>query len=74
MAEIDSEDINITLNRYSKQIAQSHEGLPSDPHNQAIAKGMRSVLYDLGLLDDDSNHMIVEEARKKAEKGKGRCK
>ena len=70
MAEIDPENLNITLNRYSKQIAQSHEGLPSDPHNQAIAKGMRSVLYDLGLLDDNSNHLIVEEARKKAERNK----
>jgi len=74
MAEIDLENINIAINRYSKQITLSHTGLPADSHNQTKASGMKMMLYDLGLLDDDSNHMIVEEARKKAEKGKGRCK
>ncbi|MDD2402856.1 MAG: hypothetical protein PHD60_11770 [Clostridia bacterium] len=74
MAEIDPENLNIALNRYLKQITLSHKGLPADAHNQTIANGMKSMLYDLELLDDDSNHVIVEEARKKAEKGKGRCK
>ena len=74
MPEIDPENLNVALNRYSKQITLSHKGLPADSHNQTKASGMKSMLYDLGLLDDDSNHMIVEEARTKAEKGKGRCK
>ena len=66
MPEIDPENLNIALNRYSRQITLSHTGLPADSHNQTIANGMKSMLYDLGLLDDNSNHLIVEEARKKA--------
>ena len=70
MAEIDPENLNIALNRYLKQIALSHKGLPADSHNQTKASGMKMMLYDLGLLDDDSNHLIVEEARKRAESNK----
>jgi hypothetical protein len=62
------ESVDSALSQYKQQVTLSHMGLPSDPHHQTIAFGMRQMLYTLGFIDDESNHLIVESAKKKAVK------
>jgi hypothetical protein len=65
---MDTEHINSAISNYKEQVMLSHMGLPSDPHYQTIADGMRRILYTLGILNDESNHQIIESAKKKADK------
>ena len=53
---------------YQKELTMCHMGLLADHHHITIADGMRRILYALGILNDSSNHEIVERAIKKAKK------
>lgn len=70
--EIDSEPLTLALNHYSDEVTKSHLNTPEDSLHIALAKGMRTMLYDLGVLDKYSNHDLVEEAIRAAEKAKAK--
>lgn len=67
MNAIPPEQLNIALNRYSKEVFLSHQGTPEDSLHIVRAAGMRAMLYDLEVIDDLANHEIVEMAKKTAE-------
>lgn len=68
--KIDSEPLTLALNHYSDEVTKSHLDTPEDSLHIALAKGMRIMLHDLGILNKYSNHEIVEEAIKAAERVK----
>ena len=65
--EIKPEALTIALNNYSEQVMKSHLNTPEDSLHIAISKGMRIMLYKLGILDKASNHDLVVIAVKEAE-------
>jgi len=62
--EISSEKVTIALNGYYKELILSHATNSEAPLHTAIAKGMRKAFLDLGVLDEQSNHEIVEMSYK----------
>ena len=70
--EISSEQVNLALNRYAHELSLSHVNTPDASLHITIAAGMRKVLYDLGVLDEQSNHEIVEMSYKGDETKKKR--
>jgi len=66
--EIASEKVTIALNGYSKELILSHATNAEAPLHTAIAKGMREAFLDLGVLDEQSNHEIVELTYKSGKK------
>ena len=71
--EISSEKLTIALNGYISELILSHATNAEAPLHTAIAKGMRKAFLDLGVLDEQSNHEIVEPTYK-AESGKKKRK
>lgn len=61
-------DVDKALSIYQNEVMMSHMGLPADSLHVVKADGMRRVLYTLNILNDSSNHEIVERAIKKAKK------
>ncbi len=70
--EIDSEPLTLALNHYSDEVTKSHLDTPEDSLHIAVSKGMRIMLFDLGILDKYSNHDLVEVAKGAAEKSKAK--
>ena len=70
--EISSEKVTIALNGYSRELILSHATNSEAPLHTAIAKGMREAFLDLGVLDEQSNHEIVEMSYKSDEMKKKR--
>jgi len=66
--EISSEQVNLALNRYAHELSLSHVNTSEASLHITIAAGMRKVLYDLGVLDEQSNHEIVEMSYKSPQK------
>jgi len=58
--EISSEQVNLALNRYAHELSLSHTDTWDASLHITIATGMRKVLFDLGVLNEQSNHEIVE--------------
>ena len=66
--EIAPEKVTIALNGYSRELILSHATNAEAPLHTAIAKGMREAFLDLGVLDEQSNHEIVEMSYKSPQK------
>lgn len=66
--EISPEKLTIALNGYYNELILSHATNAEAPLHTAIAKGMREAFLDLGVLDEQSNHEIVELTYKSGKK------
>ena len=65
--EIKPEALADALDLYSEEVTNSHLNTPEDSLHIAVSKGMRMILYKLGILDKASNHDLVVIAVKAAE-------
>ncbi|MDD4588902.1 MAG: hypothetical protein PHG06_00535 [Parabacteroides sp.] len=65
--EFELDKRNVALNHYFDEVKLSHKGTPEDSLHVAFARGMRRMLYDLGVIDKNKNHDIVVMAIAAAE-------
>ncbi len=68
--EIPPENLNTGLNIYFAELKAANAGNSESSFHRTNAAAMKRLIYGFGILDDISNHDLVEEAIKAAEKAK----